>query len=177
MSVFCLISSSVSSERPPTAASGLFIANEFSIDVFSVGVFDGKFAMPVSTPAIVVIVLLPTFDATPPPLRYVIVSVVFDGAIPYAFVTPGAFGSIDGSMSILPVGRLMPMLSGVGSSSSSSELLTPAPNCISIPSSIMRVTNRRGTFLSFNRYGISSLYGDASGSLNDVLVTCSNIVS
>ncbi len=36
-----------------------------------------------------------------PKTKYVIVNVVLDGAIPYAFVTPGAFGSIEASISSL----------------------------------------------------------------------------
>ena len=102
---------------------------------------------------------------------------MLEGAIPYAFVTPGELGSIDWSMFIFPVGKFNPIFSGVGKSSSSADVLIPLPNWISIPSSSMRVTKRLGTFFNFNRYGISSLYTAASGSFRAVFCIDSNTVS
>lgn len=79
--VFCLIWFIVSPEPPPLAAAGLLAEIELNT-YWAVVVFKFWFTNLICDVSIFVIEFADELDATPPPVLYLTVKVVFDGAIP-----------------------------------------------------------------------------------------------
>ena len=78
----------------------------------------------------VVNVLAKTLAVAPPPVKYLKVKVVFEGAIPYVFV----YKKLEGEYAVVNLscsnGNPIPTLSGLGTIFSSESAVVPAPNCI-----------------------------------------------
>ena len=98
------------------------------------------------------IVLDGTFELTPPPVKYLTVSVVLEGAIPYVLVNI----KFDGEKAVVnllcPDGNPNPTLNGFGTIVSSVSVDIPEPNWIyNVFSSKKRVANLRCTCFNFNK--------------------------
>ena len=124
--MFILTSSNVSPAPPPLAGwrfvhviddFAKFIILEFTLGLLVISKVPGD-----------VIVFEFTLDFKPPPTKYLTVSVVFDGASPYALV----YRKFDGSYAVsnfdLPSLIPKPILSGLGIICSSDLSEVPAPN-------------------------------------------------
>ena len=107
-------------------------------------------------PEILVNVFAGVFAVAPPPVKYLTVRVVLDGAIPYVLVKIKLEGEYAVLSFCLSNGNPKPTLSGLGTTVSSVSLEVPAPNCnCKDPESINLVANLLCTFFNFNKYGVS----------------------
>jgi len=79
--VFCLICSSVSPAAPPSAAWRFVTAKELKV-VLAIVEFKLEFKNLVLEVSILVKTQAAMLDSTPPPVKYLIVKVVSEGAMP-----------------------------------------------------------------------------------------------
>ena len=97
-------------------------------------------------------VLAETLAVTPPPVKYLNVKVVFEGAIPYVFV----YKKFEGEYAVVNLscsnGKPIPTLLGFGVISSVVSVGEPAPNWIcKFVKDVKRVANLLATFFNFNK--------------------------
>ena len=79
---FCLISSIVSPPPPPLAAIGLFVAKELKTKSAVEELFKPGFRNLTDVESILFKVFASILEVTPPPVKYLIVKIVFEGATP-----------------------------------------------------------------------------------------------
>ena len=93
-----------------------------------------------------------TLASTPPPVKYLTVNVVLDGAIPYVPVNKKLVGEYAVVNLSLSNGKPIPILSGLGVISSVIVSGFPAPNCsYKFDKEVKRDVKRLATFLSLSK--------------------------
>ena len=140
--VFCLNSSIESPSDPPSAACGLVTVNEAKTSLAVTG-FN-----PVTKNLGVLLnvtkLLAGALAVAPPPVKYLTVKVVFDGAIQSVLVNIKLVGLKAVLSFDSPKGKPKPTLSGLGTIVASFTPVVPAPNWIcKEPLSKNLVTNLR----------------------------------